>query len=82
MDMKLVTQHLALHDRAIITFIHPVITAQSHAKVGLPFSDTPCINTKIIKFILFSLEGQNLARQPVIIISTGLDYSHHSTQFY
>ncbi len=31
------------YDYAKITFIHPVINAQSHAKFGLSFFETPCI---------------------------------------
>ena len=32
-----------LYDHEQVTFIHPVINAQLHAKVGLPFFDTPCV---------------------------------------
>ncbi len=41
---KHVIQQLRLccYDNAKITFIHPVINAQWHAKVGLPFFYTPC----------------------------------------
>ena len=39
---KLVNQQLALYDHAKITFLHPVINIQWHAKFGLPFSDTHC----------------------------------------
>ena len=31
-----------LYGHAKITFIHLVINAQWHAKVGLPFFETPC----------------------------------------
>ena len=35
-----------IYDHEKVMFIHPVINAQAHAKVGLPFFDTPCILEK------------------------------------
>ncbi len=37
------------YDYAKNTFIHLVVNALCHAKVGLPFFDTPCSNTGSIR---------------------------------